>query len=283
MSSIVLPWDWGCWHFILHKPAIGLLTGPGGASADEIKLATRLRIPLISPADLADSSLEYYLSLATLGLCLFQNTGRAPGAVLVDFTSPALNFRIDDSAKNQQIIKAVGAKGAVLPKILDATAGLGKDAYLLASRGCAVMMLERSIIIHAMLEDGLRRAQKSEARVATIAAKLELQLADFLSWDNQGQEIDVVYLDPMFPQGNRSARVKKDMFLLQGVLGHGVDEKGLLEKALTIASNRVVVKRAKSSPYLCGLNPSMEFKGGSSRYDVYLSNQPWLIEAVSAK
>ena len=64
--------------------------------------------------------------------------------------------------KGQMIAKAVGIKGGIKPQILDATAGLGKDAFVLATLGCEMTLLERSPIIHQLLQDGIERASESD-------------------------------------------------------------------------------------------------------------------------
>ena len=57
------------------------------------------------------------------------------------------------------IAKAVGIAQGVRPQVLDATAGLGKDAFVLASLGCQMTLIERQPLIAALLEDGLARAR----------------------------------------------------------------------------------------------------------------------------
>jgi len=101
--------------------------------------------------------------------------------------------------------------------------------------------------------------------------RMHLLNADFNEVGLDFSDIDVVYLDPMFPQRNKSARAKKDMYLLQYLLGKLQDDPAMLELAIKIARRRVVVKRAKRSPTLGERKPDIEFKGSSSRYDVYLT------------
>jgi len=66
----------------------------------------------------------------------------------------------------QPLLKAVGIKrrDGYRPRVLDATAGLGEDAWVLASAGCEVRALERNRITSALLEDGLRRAGRRRHR-----------------------------------------------------------------------------------------------------------------------
>jgi 16S rRNA (guanine1516-N2)-methyltransferase len=42
--------------------------------------------------------------------------------------------------------------------VIDGTAGLGKDAFVLAGLGCKVTLVERHPVVVALLADGLARA-----------------------------------------------------------------------------------------------------------------------------
>jgi 16S rRNA (guanine1516-N2)-methyltransferase len=241
-------------------------------------LAEKLQLPLLDIQQLRDDSLgsscEHFLGYtdSVLALCSVESKQPAvlPLSVSVDFSDPKLNYRTKSAVKQQNIVKAIGAKGALRPTVLDGTAGLGKDAFLLASLGCEVLLLERSKIVHALLQDGLSRARNSNVELAAITGRMELLYTDFMKFTASEREFDVVYLDPMFPERKKSAKVKKDMALLQQLLGHESDNAKLLEHARKLAKKRVVVKRAKLSPHISSEKPDIEFKGSSSRFDVYL-------------
>jgi 16S rRNA (guanine1516-N2)-methyltransferase len=242
------------------------------------RLAEKLQLPLLdiqqSRGDSLRSSCDYFFGYkgSVLALHSAESKQRAvlPLSVSVDFSDPKFNYRTKSAVKQQNIVKAIGAKGALRPTVLDGTAGLGKDAFLLASLGCEVLLLERSKIVHALLQDGLFRARNSNEELTTVSGRMELLCTDFMEFTTSEREFDVVYLDPMFPERRKSAKVKKDMALLQKLLGHESDNAQLLEHARKIAKKRVVVKRAKLSPHLGSEKPDIEFKGSSSRYDVYL-------------
>ncbi len=194
----------------------------------------------------------------------------APGPVYVDFLSGALAHRRQyGGGRNQLIAKAVGVKSKEKLKVLDVTAGLGRDAFVLALLGCDVTMCERSPVIHALLEDGLQRARQ-EPWFADLS--LSLQRLDAGVWLSNLSEVerpDVVYMDPMFPDRTKSALVKKEMRVLRAVVGDDLDAGELLESALKVAKKRVVVKRAKLAATLTERKPDLVYKGKSSRFDVY--------------
>lgn len=157
--------------------------------------------------------------------------------------------------------------------MLDATGGLGRDAFILASHGCTVRLVERQPVIGALLADGLRRAlAHPETRMA--AERITLTIADsrllLTELANTGQHYAVVYLDPMFPQRDKSAKVKKELQVLQLLVGQEEDGEELLAAALGVAGSRVVVKRPKGAPPLPGPKPSHSHAGTTTRFDVYL-------------
>ena len=195
----------------------------------------------------------------------------APGPVYVDFVHGAVGHRRQfGGGKNQLIAKAIGIKSLKDNlKVLDLTAGLGRDAFLFATLGCDVLMCERSPIIYQLLQDGLRRAEK-ESWFQTL--KLKLIHANAIDYLKEPHDFvpDVIYIDPMFPEKTKSALVKKEMRVLREVVGDDVDAAALLPLALSVARKRVVVKRGRLAPSLTDQNPSVIFDGKSSRFDVYL-------------
>jgi 16S rRNA (guanine1516-N2)-methyltransferase len=192
----------------------------------------------------------------------------------VDFAADALLYRKDKGGgKNEAIAKAVGIKSTLRPCVVDATAGLGTDSFILASLGCQVTMLERTNIVCALLHDGLDRGSE-DVQSRDIVARMKLlpgnaveRLQELIE---QKQEVDVVYLDPMFPHKKKSAAVKKPMKMFQTLLGHDADADDLLTPALTLAAKRVVVKRPNYAPFLQDKAPTMQIKGKKHRFDVYL-------------
>lgn len=217
--------------------------------------------------------LALHLSEQQLELCLLDEP--KTGAVFVDFASDALTFRrLHGGGRKESIAKAVGIKGDTLPRVLDGTAGLGRDAFVLASLGCQVDMIERSPVVAALLSDGLKRANQSVQLADWLPQRMHLFHGvsyDLLSnW--QGELPDVVYLDPMFPHRKKTAAVKKEMRVFQHLLGPDEDADKLLKPALSIAKHRVVVKRPDVAPWLDNREPNMAISSKKHRFDVYLTH-----------
>jgi 16S rRNA (guanine1516-N2)-methyltransferase len=226
--------------------------------------ALRLGLPL-------EGESEFALQLGETGLQLVELGPQAPGPVRVDFVEGAVAHRRQfGGGSGQMIAKAVGIAPGVRPRILDATAGLGRDAFVLASLGCVMTLIERQPLVAALLEDGLARAAV-DAEVASIVARMHLLKGNAIelmgAWKDEPPQ--VIYLDPMFPHRDKTALVKKEMRLFRPFVGDDLDASALLEAALALASHRVVVKRPRKAPPIAGIKPGYALEGKSSRYDIY--------------
>ncbi len=196
----------------------------------------------------------------------------ALGAVYVDFVEGAVAHRRKfGGGRGQSIAKAVGLKSGLNPLVVDATAGLGRDAFVLASLGCQVVMLERSPIVAALLADGLARAYQDPEIGGWMRERMSLRPGSALA---QLQQLDfrpdVVYLDPMFPHKKKSALVKKEMRVFQSLVGPDLDADALLPAALAVASKRVVVKRPDYAGWLNERQPSSCIETKNNRFDLYI-------------
>ena len=227
--------------------------------------AQRLGLPLV------DEAAEFAVQLGAEGLQIQQLGPQAPGPVRVDFVEgQAAHRRLYGGGNGQMIAKAVGIAQGVRPRVLDATAGLGKDAFVLASLGCEMTLIERQPLIAALLEDGLARA-RGDAEIGPIVARMQLLTGNAIermrAWEREAPQ--VIYLDPMFPHRDKSALVKKEMRVFRPLVGDDLDAPALLEAALALATHRVVVKRPRKAPIIEGGKPSHSLEGKSSRYDIY--------------
>ena len=212
------------------------------------------------------------LSLGLNGLCLLDCDAPRDEPLRVDFSGGALGFRQRAGFRRDELLaRAVGVKGCPLPRVLDATAGLGRDAFMLASLGCEVTLCERHPVVHALLADGLRRATEhglaALSRMRLHAQDAALHLHDALSMG----VYDVIMLDPMFPERSKSALVKKPMRMFHALVGADEDAGQLLDMALSRALRRVAVKRPLHAEHLAGRVPTLDYRGKAVRFDVYVA------------
>ena len=198
------------------------------------------------------------------------------GGIYVDFVTGAMAHRRKfGGGRGEAVAKAVGIKGNYLPDVVDATAGLGRDAFVLAALGCRVRMIERHPVVAALLEDGLRRGYQDPEIGEWLLQRLSL------IYGPSSQQLttltprpDVVYLDPMYPHRQKSALVKKEMRIFQSLVGPDEDADSLLAPARMLAKRRIVVKRPDYAPALAGVQTSSAVTTKSHRFDIYPSLNP---------
>lgn len=237
-------------------------------------LAAELGVPLLEPGtaprDLPPHAVVLQLSAGGLSLCA---TGPdAPGGVALGFDDPAMHHR-RRAGHNELLGRAVGWLAEAPPLVLDATAGLAADAYVLADLGCQVRCCERQWILAAALRWALRRASAlPPGRHRAALERLSVYDGDARGAPEPWLDgVQVIYLDPMFRPARRRAAPGKAMQLLALLTDEDEpdDAAALLDWALAQSVRRVVVKRARRAPSLPGPQPSHTLNGRVVRFDVY--------------
>nr|WP_314266761.1 16S rRNA (guanine(1516)-N(2))-methyltransferase RsmJ [uncultured Moellerella sp.] len=193
------------------------------------------------------------------------------GGIFVDFVSGAMAHRRKfGGGRSEAVAKAVGIKKGYIPSVVDATAGLGRDAFVLAALGCEVRMLERHPVVAALLDDGLQRGYADAEIGPWLKQRMSLIHASSIhALETISPQPDVVYLDPMYPHRQKSALVKKEMRVFQSLVGADNDADALLEPALALAKRRVVVKRPDYAKPLAGKEAEAAVTTKNHRFDIY--------------
>lgn len=195
-------------------------------------------------------------------------------AIHVDFIAGSLAHRRQyGGGKNQPLARAIGMKAGITPTVLDATAGLAKDAFVLATLGCPMVMIERSPFVAALVHDAIQRAASDASFTPLLQNGFELintNAIEYLQTIGDDKKPDVIYLDPMYPEKQKSALVKKNMQILQKLLGMDEDTEMLLATSRRCAKKRIVIKRPKGAEFIGNIQPSFDVASDSARYDVYL-------------
>ncbi|MCX7122244.1 MAG: class I SAM-dependent methyltransferase [Gammaproteobacteria bacterium] len=182
----------------------------------------------------------------------------------IDFLSYYHDMTLGQGGR-RLLLKALGVKDKVRMHVLDATAGLGRDAFFMAKFGLDVTMIERSPLLAQLLNNALKHN-------ATTIKRLKLLSGDALKLIPTLAPFEVIYLDPMFPQKKSKAKVKKDLQILQILhQDEPQDSTELLKIALKHTKNRVVVKRPINAPFLDFIQPQWSLRGTTIRFDVYVS------------
>lgn len=252
-------------------PTVTIHSEPGGeARADA--LAARLGLPLGSAGEIVLAARPERLELRVMRS---DEAGMAGGSAVfadwlkVDTTSPAGRSR-----KGPLPRAAWPRRWPDPPHVLDATAGLGEDAWLLARLGCTVTAVERDPIVFALLEDAYARAADAEdADAREAASRIRLVPGDALHLLRSPEQHglwDVIAIDPMFP-GGRKTTERKAMRVLRLIAGNPseTDDAALLHTARQTRARRVIVKRPRLGSTLTEEPPSHRVQGKAIRFDVY--------------
>lgn len=196
--------------------------------------------------------------------------------------------------KSELLLQA--AKITADSTVIDATAGFGHDSLILASTGAQVIMLEHQPLI-ALLLLAEQQRMSTLPNWQKLMRRLQIINTDALSYfesidftdssngltANSHQTIDVVYLDPMFPEDSyqdsktgKGAKVGKHMQALHQLARPPTleEESQLLQSAQAIVSQgvgqgRVVVKRPQLAPLLAHQQPSESWHNEAVRFDGY--------------
>lgn len=168
------------------------------------------------------------------------------------------------------LVRAAKLKHAAIGARLlavDATAGLGEDALLLAAAGFEVLLFEQDPVIAALLADSMDRAA-GIPQLTDAVSRMRLAGGDSIAaLPHLERTPDVVYLDPMFPERRKSAAVKKKFQLIHRLERPCENQEELVAAALAARPRKIVIKRPVKGPYLAGIKPSYSIAGKAVRYD----------------
>ena len=174
--------------------------------------------------------------------------------------------------RGQNLAKAVGMKFNKNRNIIDATAGLGYDSFILASLGAKVTLIERSQKIHELLQNGIDEGISFGGEIEKIINRMELLFGD--SKDILPKLTpEVIMIDTMYKDRKKTALVKNNMRLVREIVGPDSDYIELLKVALNCAKNRVVLKQPRYAEPIKEIRKcSHQILGKTIRYDIFMTN-----------
>ncbi len=217
-------------------------------------------------------------------------------SLLVDGLSVApewdkLQRRVVSAGRKSELLLQA-AKITADNQVIDATAGFGHDSLILASTGAQVTMLEQQPIMALLLLVEQQR-MSLQPNWQKLMSRLHIINTDALEFfDNfkshsksiDGSSIDVIYLDPMFPEDSyqdrktgKGAKVNKQMQALhQLAIPPTVEqEQQLLQSAKAVIKNneqqsgRVIVKRPVQAPVFANQAADESWQNAALRFDGY--------------
>jgi len=222
-----------------------------------------------------DSNESAYLSYVDDALTIHAQGPKGSLSLSIDFsTGKSKHRRLYGGGKKQPLAKSCGLDKHPEWTILDATAGLGRDAFVLASLGANITLCEQHPALFGLLVDAIDRARGDE-EAALVVQRMNCCHQDSIQYlqavlRDEKPVPDVIYLDPMYPERKKAASIKKEMQILQNLVGHSMDQAELLALALHVAKHRVVVKRPKSAKAISEQAVSYTVSSINTRYDVYV-------------
>lgn len=223
-------------------------------------LAARLNVPVVYELSL---NFEFYLEYRNDLKLVLLSRDLPKADVSVDFGHDFAKLsRSKAFSKGSLLGKAIGMGGGGNPTVFDATAGLGRDFLVFLGMGLRVIAVEKSPLVFELLMDGQARYPFERLRILHGDSQFFMKGID-------AERPEVVYLDPMYPEKKKRSLPKKEMQLLQKLLGADDNGPDLFAAAIAFATQRVVVKRPCNAPPLAG-RPTHSFSGKAVRFDMYL-------------
>lgn len=211
-------------------------------------------------------TISYVLLLQKDRLFLCYWDKQSLGKVSPDWAS--LANRIIKAGKNSEnLLKACKINNTMT--VIDGTAGFGHDSLILASTGASVIMIEQNPLIYALLQFEMNKMSQNP-NWHKLLARLSLyfgQACDILPTLSQ---VDLIYLDPMFPKDSYKAKVAKPMQLLHTLVPPpSIDDEITLFHQAIKKCHKLIIKRPKFAPNFANMPPNQSIYNDVIRFDRY--------------
>jgi len=208
------------------------------------------------------NSNPYYKKIESLELNIVNNKIELINYNYKKKVKIAVDFINKENKDFKKIFKKKGAK------ILDCTAGFGRDSFILARYGFSVTMIEKSPITILLLKNGIRKI----AHKFKINDRLNLLYGDSYEYLRLSNELyDYIYIDFMFNKFKNSSLSSKNDEALKLITNDRENRVRLLDIAKDKCKYRVVVKNHKHLPSIDNINPDYQVKTKLLRYDIFLT------------
>lgn len=180
----------------------------------------------------------------------------------------SLQKRIVSSGKNNELLLKACKLNQEM-SVIDGTAGFGIDGLILASTGARVTLIEQNPIVFLMLIfEKIKMSQHKNWQ--KLMERITIVFGDSNKIINDGVKHDLIYLDPMFPNGSYKGAVNKNMQILHLMVNppNSDDELKLFNTAIA-KCDKLVIKRPLSAPNFADKSPNQSFNNEVIRFDVY--------------
>ncbi len=140
-----------------------------------------------------------FIDLRMNGLHFTKDSTNLSSSLHVDFLSGSMGWRLKRTEHETSIKKAIGKNKEDIT-IFDGTAGLLSDTIIFLALGHKVVACEQSKIIFLLVNNAIERAKPELPFLENLLflnAKSETQY-------KVTHNIDIVYLDPMYPEPSKN-------------------------------------------------------------------------------
>lgn len=177
--------------------------------------------------------------------------------------------RVTDGRLSHEMLSKATKTDISNPRAIDATAGMGEDAFIIAANGYDVTLHEQNPVIALLLKDAIRRAKRQPA-LKDIVSRMHVVEGDSVEiLSKRLDPVDLIYLDPMFPGRQKSGLIGKKLQLIQKMESPCSEESELFDAAISAGPSKIVVKRPLKAPFLAEKKPNYSLEGKAIRYDCY--------------
>jgi len=185
----------------------------------------------------------------------------------LDFLKGTINYRLQRAHHEKHLKKAIG-KNKEPQLILDGTAGLLSDTLILLSLGHKVIACEQSKYIYLLISDAVRRAENQLGFLENLILVNKNSIDVYLEKEN----VDIVYLDPLFPQDKKQLKRSKSIYALRDILNLEkivINDDKLFMEFNELKPKKIILKRPLKSEIIYN-TPNYQVKGKSTRFDIYI-------------
>ena len=208
-----------------------------------------------------------FIDLRKNGLHFTKDSSNLSSFLHVDFLSGSMGWRLKRTEHETSLKKAIGKNKEDIT-IFDGTAGLLSDTIIFLALGHKVVACEQSKIIFLLVQDAIERA-KAELpfleNLLLLNGKSEIQY-------KETQNIDIVYLDPMYPEPSKNALRSGDISTISHILDlESINDDGDAIFFSIKDSNfkKIILKRPIKADII-DKNINYQVKGKSTRFDIYI-------------
>jgi len=215
----------------------------------EIKVAEQLGLEVLANPNDADFVilLDEKINLKCNHSLYSYNETKKPLPIYCDFLTHYKILKTKDRSESPAFLAVkmnkIDFKNSY---ILDATGGIGLDAFFFAYMGMNVVILERDPMIFTLLQDGYHRGMQFDGLKDILERMniINISMEEYLENLGDSSKPNVIFLDPTYPstKGKFSPFIKTTLRIIRFLVGPSSSTSSLLDISKKYAIEKVVLK-----------------------------------------